>query len=198
MQHLFLSIYFAAVVTEMLIRFPFEKIRRRRKRIRRQVPPAEWLVLILLFLGMFFLPLAYALTPWLRFADYRWPPAAHAVAGVLGSAALLFALWLFWRAHRDLAADWSPSLEVFEGHRLVTEGIYGVIRHPMYASQVAWAIGQTLLLRNWIAGPASLVALLPLFLVRIPQEERMLVQHFGDDYRLYCERTGRIVPRRRQ
>ncbi|WP_374711785.1 hypothetical protein [Symbiobacterium terraclitae] len=56
---------------------------------------------------------------------------------------------------------------------------------------------QALLLQNWIAGPASLVALLPLDLVRVPQEERMMLRHFGDEDRRYGERTGRIFPRLR-
>jgi len=80
----------------------------------------------------------------------------------------------------------------------VTEGVYGSIRRPMYASQVAWAVAQALLLQNGIAGPASLVALVPLYLVRVPQEERMMLQHFDDEYRVYCERTGRIFPRLRR
>ena len=61
---------------------------------------------------------AHALTPWLDFADYGWPESVAAVAGGAGCALLALALWLFRRAHRDLAANWSPSLELFEGHRL--------------------------------------------------------------------------------
>ncbi|MCL6613199.1 MAG: hypothetical protein K6U03_01040 [Firmicutes bacterium] len=58
--------------------------------------------------------------------------------------------------------------------QLVTQGIYGTIRHPMYASQLLWGIAQALLLQNWIAGPAGLAAFLPLYLVRVPREERMM------------------------
>jgi len=36
---------------------------------------------------------------------------------------------------------------------------------------------------------------LQLYFVRIPQEERMMLDHFGNAYRAYCARTGRIVPR---
>jgi protein-S-isoprenylcysteine O-methyltransferase Ste14 len=65
----------------------------------------------------------------------------------------------------------------------------------MYASQCLWGFAQALLLHNWIAGCAGLVAFLPLYLVRVPREERMMLDHFGDDYRAYCVQTGRIVPR---
>ncbi len=94
-----------------------------------------------------------------------------------------------------LGANWSPTLEVGAQHTLTTQGVYGVIRHPMYASQLLWGFAQALLLQNWIAGFAGLAAFLPLYLVRTPQEERMMLDHFGDAYRAYCAQTGRIVPR---
>ena len=51
------------------------------------------------------------------------------------------------------------------------------------------------LLANWIAGPACLVLFLPVYLVRVPREERMLLDHFGQADRAYSTRTGRVVPR---
>lgn len=39
-----------------------------------------------------------------------------------------------------------------------------------------------------------LVFLLPLYLYRVPHEEQMMLDHFGDDYRSYIKRTGRIIP----
>jgi protein-S-isoprenylcysteine O-methyltransferase Ste14 len=56
-------------------------------------------------------------------------------------------------------------------------------------------IAQILLLQNWIAGLASLVALFPIYVIRVPREESMMVERFGEEYRLYISRTGRILPR---
>jgi protein-S-isoprenylcysteine O-methyltransferase Ste14 len=56
-------------------------------------------------------------------------------------------------------------------------------------------VAQLLLLQNWIAWPSFLVASIPLYVVRIPREEVMMVDQFGDEYRRYMERTGRVVPR---
>jgi protein-S-isoprenylcysteine O-methyltransferase Ste14 len=55
-------------------------------------------------------------------------------------------------------------------------------------------LGQALLLQNRIAGWASLVLFMPLYLLRVPREERMMLERFGDAYRDYMSRTGRIVP----
>ncbi len=77
---------------------------------------------------------------------------------------------------------------------LVTEGVYRCIRHPMYTSMWLWSIAQALLLWNWIAGWASLALFLPLYVLRVPREERMMLEYFGDAYRMYMNRTARVVP----
>jgi protein-S-isoprenylcysteine O-methyltransferase Ste14 len=64
----------------------------------------------------------------------------------------------------------------------------------MYASIWLWGIAQTLLLQNRIAGWAGLVLFLPLYLLRVPREERMMLNEFGEEYRAYMNRTGRIIP----
>jgi len=52
-----------------------------------------------------------------------------------------------------------------------------------------------LLLQNWIAGPALLVTFAGLYLVRVRREEQMMLENFGEEYRLYMNRTGRVIPR---
>ncbi len=108
---------------------------------------------------------------------------------------LAAAVWLFWRSHADLGRNWSPSLQLREGHELVTGGVYRSIRHPMYASQWVWGVAQALLLRNWISGWSGLVLFAPLYLSRVPCEEQMMLEQFGEEYSAYMNRTGRIFPR---
>jgi protein-S-isoprenylcysteine O-methyltransferase Ste14 len=141
--------------------------------------------------GMFILPLIYVLTPWLDFADYHLPTWA----GWIGVAIFALSLWLLWRSHADLARNWSPRLELLEGHSLVTDGVFRHIRHPMYAAHLLWGIAQVFLLQNWIAGFSMLVTWLPGYFYRTRVEERMMIDHFGDEYRSYMERTGRVFPR---
>ena len=111
------------------------------------------------------------------------------------AALLVAAILLFLRAHRDLGANWSPSVEINARQTLITSGVYRVIRHPMYASQLLWCVAQALLLHNWIAGLAGFVIFLPMYLVRVPNEEQMMLDHFGNRYQGYCQRTGRLLPR---
>jgi protein-S-isoprenylcysteine O-methyltransferase Ste14 len=64
----------------------------------------------------------------------------------------------------------------------------------MYTAHWLWALAQALLIHNWVAGPALLVAFVPFTLVRVPAEERMMLARFGDAYRAYAARTGRFIP----
>jgi len=52
----------------------------------------------------------------------------------------------------------------------------------------------TLLTANWLIGVTSLIVL-ALLVVRTPQEEAMLIERFGQQYRDYMARTGRFIPR---
>jgi len=159
-----------------------------------RTPRLEWLPMILAFLGLLVIPLIYLCTSWLDAADYHLPTWA----GWVGVAVFAFALWLLWRSHVDLGRNWTVTLQIREGHSLVTGGVFRYIRHPMYAAHGLWGIAQALLLHNWIAGPAFLAAFLPIYLLRVAPEEQMMLEHFGEEYRLYMNRTGRVIPRLRR
>ncbi len=138
------------------------------------------------------LPVVYIATSSLDFADYSAP----AWMGWLGIAVFIMAWWLLWRSHADLGRNWSPFVQIKEGQSLVTTGIYTSVRHPMYTAHMLWGVAQALLLWNWIVGPALLIFFIPMFLTRVPLEEKLLTEHFGDEYREYMKHTGRILPRR--
>lgn len=140
--------------------------------------------------GLGIIPFVYVATGFPRFADYPFHPAQ----GWLGTLIFLAALWLFHRVHRQLGRNWSDSLEVRDRHTLVTGGIYTLVRHPMYSAFFLWGLAQALLLPNWIGGPAGLVGFGTLFLFRVRQEERLMLDTFGDEYRAYMARTKRVVP----
>lgn len=139
------------------------------------------------------LPILYLFTPWLTFADYRLP----ILAAWCGSAILGMALWLFWRSHAKLGKNWSRTLELRHGPQVVRHGVYRSVRHPMYASILLWDLAQGLLLQNWLAGWAALVTFGILCLVRIPREEQMMCEFFGQEYQDYRQQTGRFFPRLR-
>jgi protein-S-isoprenylcysteine O-methyltransferase Ste14 len=151
------------------------------------------LLLVIVSLGFIAVPWVYIFTGWPAFADYELP----SWAGWMGTVVFAGALLLLWRSHVDLGRNWSPKMQIREEHTLVTWGVYRYIRHPMYSAHFFWAIAQVLLLHNWIAGPAFLITSVPLYLFRVPIEERMMLDRFGEEYRMYINRTGRMFPRLR-
>ena len=183
--------YWLGILAEIFIRAPFNRLRKGVPKVQQRVTFTERTLLGLLTLGGFILPLIYSVTNWLSFADYHLP----AWMGWLGVGLLVCAILVFARAHMDLKSYWSPSLEIYSGHSLITNGIYGRIRHPMYASQWLLAISQCLLLQNWVAGPVGLLVFIPFYVLRVRAEEKMMLDAFGEEYRLYMQRTGAVIPR---
>ena len=145
-----------------------------------------------MFLAMMILPLLHVAVPdLLAFANYRLPVWATA----LGAFLELSFLWLFWRSHKDLDLNWSPGLEVRDGHNLVTGGIYSRIRHPMYAAIWLGCFAQALLIHNWIAGALVVAVFAAMYFIRVPREEAMMRARFAEAYTQYCAGTGRLWPK---
>lgn len=151
----------------------------------------EVVVMACVGLGMMAAPLVFALTPWLDGANYEAPLWAP----LLGAAIMIAALWLFWRSHADLGQNFSRTLELQERHALITRGVYARMRHPMYAAIWLFAAAQALLLPNWIASLSGLVGFAPMYFLRTPREEKMMIEAFGAEYSAYMKRTHRIFPR---
>jgi protein-S-isoprenylcysteine O-methyltransferase Ste14 len=190
----FVGVYWGLVVVASGIRVVYTRHYKKTAVAEEHGTVADTLLTALPGLGMFVLPLIYSLTPWLDFADYHLP----SWAGCIGVAIFALALWLLWRSHADLGRNWAPGWEILKGHALVTDGVFRRIRHPMYAAHLLWGIAQVFLLQNWIVGFSMLVTWLPGYFYRTPLEERIMIDHFGDEYRSYMERTGRVFPRLRR
>ncbi|MCS6825017.1 MAG: protein-S-isoprenylcysteine O-methyltransferase [Caldilinea sp.] len=191
-EWIFRIVYLTGIVAEIVIRAPINRRRHKSKVVVSRFDRQEGLLLLLLFFGGYFMPLLYIFTPWLDFADYVLPTWA----GWPGVFFLVAAVVLFWRSHIDLGTNWSPTLELHENHTLVTRGVYRYIRHPMYASQWLWTVAQALLLQNWIAGVGGIVCFALFYFSRVAREEQLMLERFGDEYRNYMNRTGRILPHR--
>ncbi len=121
-----------------------------------------------------------------------WIDATARWIGVvlLGLAGFL-AAWGIWSIGRQM----SSQAEVRPDTELVTDGAFGLVRHPLYLSiLLLWTGGTLALLSGFMA--ACTAALVPLFVARSRLEERMLLRHFGDAYGAYMNRVPMLVPGR--
>lgn len=92
-----------------------------------------------------------------------------------------------------LGNRFSGLVAIQPGHKLVTSGIYSVIRHPSYMGLLLYMLGWDLAFRSGIGVMLTALILLPL-LARIQAEERLLRTQFGEEYVAYCARTSRLIP----
>jgi protein-S-isoprenylcysteine O-methyltransferase Ste14 len=92
-----------------------------------------------------------------------------------------------------LGHRFSGLVAIQPGHTLVTDGIYGVIRHPSYVGLLINSLGWSLAFRSGV-GVLLTVLLIPPLLARIDAEEKLLHSEFGDSYNAYRSRTWRLIP----
>lgn len=137
--------------------------------------------------------LSYALNlAWMESFTIAFPDWLRWVGFVFGLVSILFWTW----TQVILGSEWSPQLQLRAEHRLITYGPYAHIRHPMYSGIMGFGVGLALVSANWVT--VALVALVVVGLVlRIPREEQMLIEEFGQTYRDYMQRTGSLLPRQK-
>lgn len=105
---------------------------------------------------------------------------------VVGGALRLAPVFVLGRRFSGLVA-------IQEGHELVTDGLYRVIRHPSYLGLLLGQFGWDLIFRSAIGVLVSLL-LLPPLVARMNSEEALLESEFGERYSDYRRRTWRLLP----
>ncbi|MFQ6085803.1 MAG: isoprenylcysteine carboxylmethyltransferase family protein [Candidatus Bathyarchaeia archaeon] len=101
---------------------------------------------------------------------------------------------LFLWVHHTLGKYFSPELELKEQHKLVSRGPYRWVRHPMYSVSFTLFIALSIVSANWLLSLLTVITIISVY-ARIGKEEAMMVERFGDEYRDYMTRTGRLLPR---
>jgi protein-S-isoprenylcysteine O-methyltransferase Ste14 len=136
--------------------------------------------LVMYILGMKWIDLfSFPLPVWLRWAGF-------------GLGLLSVAFWTWTQIHLD--TQWSAQLQLRQEHHLVTSGPYARIRHPLYSAMFGWAAALGLLTANWIFVAVAVLSIAGT-VARVPKEEQMMLEAFGDEYKAYMQRTGRFFPK---
>lgn len=159
-----------------------ETEREGRRFIRIRILRSIYLVLFLLF---------YALNPpWLEFFFVPIPDWLRVIGIILGGLSLAFYAW----ARKTIGLEWSSKLQLHPGHNLITRGPYARIRHPIYSSMIGFLTSLTLVSANMLFIVFFLISIVDLAL-RIPKEENMMLENFGDKYKAYMVKTGKLLPK---
>ena len=127
-------------------------------------------------------------TPWFYLPV---PTMIRVLAVGVSAASIGLLVW----AHVALNSQFSSTLRVGAGHRLVTHGPYRLIQHPIYAAFFLLFLATGLFTRSWPIGLLGMLTIGTLMTTRRVREEAMLRARYGENYDRYQARTGRFVPR---
>ena len=126
--------------------------------------------------------------------DRPGSPVVEWGLAVLTVAIAAASTWLVNAAARRLGKQWALAARLVEGHTLIQDGPYRIVRNPIYAGMFGMLVATGLAVTQWIP---LLIAML-LFSVgtwiRVRSEERLLRQAFGSEFEAYARKVPALIP----
>lgn len=116
-------------------------------------------------------------------------PASTEVGSVLVIASAALMVW----ARLALGTMWAGRPMIQQEHELRTGGPYRVVRHPIYTGILGVVTG-LMLMAGFGASMVAFVFVLGWLLWRVRVEDRILIDTFGDRYRIYQREVGALIP----
>ncbi len=103
-------------------------------------------------------------------------------------------VWFVSAAVRSLGRHWSIAARLVEGHKLVTEGPYRIVRNPIYTGMFGMLVATGLAISHWIGLLIAIVVYVVGTLIRVHSEEKLLREAFGAEFEAYARRVPAVVP----
>lgn len=113
------------------------------------------------------------------------------ICGIIGYLNVDLGMW--WVLH-ELGVNFS---QISDDRKIISNGPYKYIRHPMYVVFIGWGIVTALIASNWLVA-IGVPFIIFFILLRTPIEEQVLLKEFGNDYSQYMKNTGRFIPKIRR
>ena len=118
---------------------------------------------------------------------------SYETARVIGLIFFIVFSWVQVLSIKTLGENYSQDVAILKNHKLVTTGIFGVIRHPQYFSQILMDLGAAVALLSYIVLPLAVIEI-PLIVMRAVFEERLLKKHFSKEFPDYKKKSGFFLP----
>jgi protein-S-isoprenylcysteine O-methyltransferase Ste14 len=130
----------------------------------------------------------------------QWWPLPPTLFGEVifaaATVALAYSSCLFClRAVRTLGKQWTYEARVIQGHELITQGPYGLVRNPIYLGMFGLMVATGLAYSTWWALGAAILVFLVGNRIRIRAEEKLLREAFGERFDDYARRVPAFFPR---
>jgi protein-S-isoprenylcysteine O-methyltransferase Ste14 len=136
-------------------------------------------------------PFVYLINPaWMAWSKIGLPEAIRWLGVGIGVLCVAGVYWLF----SSIGNGITPVSATRKEHKLVTNGIYRYVRHPLYTIGSSLFLSFGMMADNWFIILLGVLAFI-VMAIRTPKEEANLVEKFGDEYREYMKHTGRFLPK---
>ena len=93
-----------------------------------------------------------------------------------------------------LGENWGNNVVIYTNHTLVTNGVYKIVRHPLYASIIWMIYAVGILYKNHVVLILNTIIFIPFMTYRAKQEEKELDKAF-DEYKNYKNKVGMFFPK---
>ncbi|MEQ1760688.1 MAG: isoprenylcysteine carboxylmethyltransferase family protein [Vicinamibacterales bacterium] len=110
------------------------------------------------------------------------------ISMVLGYALLFLGIGLF-------AQGWRELYRAHQQRRLVTDGLYGLVRHPQYLGLFIALFGEGVVHWPTLVSVGLFPVIVLAYVMLARKEERRVVEEFGEQYRAYQRRVPMFIPR---
>ena len=116
------------------------------------------------------------------------------IVAVLTMFVAIGSVWFVLNAIRTLGKQWSLAARVLEGHKLVTEGPYRIVRNPIYTGMFGMLLATGLAISHWIGLLMGIIVFAVGTVIRVHSEEKLLRETFGAEFEAYAQRVPAVIP----
>lgn len=103
-------------------------------------------------------------------------------------------VWMVNSAARRLGKQWALTARVVEGHNLIQDGPYRLVRNPIYTGMLGILIATGMASGQWIALLAAIVIFMIGTYIRVSSEEKILREAFGPEFEAYERKVRALIP----
>ena len=143
-------------------------------------------------LSLIWIVIALSITAGVYFAFSH--PEFNAIKYAIGIFLMIIGIALRIITVFSLKSYFTADVAIHHDHKLKTDGVFKIIRHPSYSGSLLTFLGLGLTLGNWISLLIVFLPVLGVFLYRINIEEKALMNNFKGEYVDYQKRTWKLVP----
>ena len=105
-----------------------------------------------------------------------------------------FSVWFVMSAVRELGKQWSLEARLVEGHKLITSGVYQIVRHPIYTAMLGMVIATGISHSRWWTTLLGVVIFMIGTKVRTNSEEKLLSSAFGNEFTQWKAKVPGLIP----